>query len=61
MSNTEMRLAKEGLLKPRETFQRKHSNQYFTANQRPGGVADDHVPFIQRSKSLLYYMHLYSP
>jgi len=49
---TEMRLAKEGLLEPRETFDGKHSNQYFTETARShgmAGVADDHVPFLERS------------
>ena len=52
-----MRLAKEGLLEPRETFQRKHSNTYFKGTKgfySNAGVADDHLPFLQKSKNLFW-------
>ena len=50
---TEMQLAKEGLLEPREAFQKKRSNVYFTGARAVGGVADDHLPFLQKSKNLV--------
>jgi len=49
-----MRLAREGLLEPRDTFQQKRFNTYFTDNRAyyGGGVSDDHIPFLQRSKNI---------
>ena len=52
-----MRLAKEGLLEPREVFQTKHSSTYFMGTKRyysSGGVSDDHLPFLWKSNSLYH-------
>jgi len=54
---TEMRLAKEGLLEPREVFQAKHSSTYFMGTKQyysSGGVSDDHLPFLWKSNSLYH-------
>jgi len=56
-----MRLAKEGLLEPHEAFQMKHTNTYFTGTKKlysSGGVSDDHIPFLQKSKSLSFILSL---
>lgn len=46
-----MRMGKEGVLQPADSFKSARTNKYFTGyvNAYDGGVEDDHLPFLQRS------------
>lgn len=53
---SEMKLIKEGELVPAQDFKNRKSNKYFIGKSLMGGmIQDDHIPFLNKSKSMFFY------
>jgi len=55
LQKIEMKLSKDGLLDPIESFKGRTVNKYFKGSvSGSGGIEDDHIPFLRKNVSVIH-------